>query len=272
MQQIHFEGMLHSFPDDFTDDDISAALDAFKPSLAVEDPLEQEIEFSSAMQDGIHQPELETISAEEEAELFPESTQEALSEELPALNTKQQMFRDNIVQIETGGLDETFIRTQVNGSGSSAYGPMQITRGLTKGYLATKSALFTESELSAMNEMAERQRISLKIGGVDLPRYQKGGSEHAQAKVWAARYGFDSVDEFLKAFDYGGDLGLAGNAEFELSYEKFARKMLNDHLKGAGGDDLEAASRWHGGLNWSKAKSKKGTKAYRKKYESLKTE
>ena len=45
--------------------------------------------------------------------------------------------------------------------------------------------------------------------------------------------------------------------------------MLQDHLKGAKGDEVLAAQRWHGGMDFATAKSKKGTAAYKKKYESL---
>lgn len=275
-QQIEFEGITHDFPDDFTQEEISSSLASYDPNTvdAIFDGEGTPGQgTTSAMVDGIAQPEIETISAEEEAELFPDSDLRARDEELPQMNTKVQGFRERITSIETGGLDETFIRTGVRPkegqAGSSAYGPVQITRGLIGGYLQNKRSLFNEKDIAAMNELAERQRIGLKIGGSDIPRFSKGGSDHAQAKVWAKRYGYDTVDEFLTAFDYGGDYGLAGDADFELQYESFSRKMLADHLKGAKGDEVEAASRWHGGMDWSTAKSKGGTKAYRKKYESL---
>jgi len=268
-QTIEFEGSTHSFPDDFTEDEISSSLASVSNPNDLPEPDPLVPQGTSAMVDGIHQPELQTISAEEEAELFPDSDLRAREQELPAMNAKLQGFHNRITTIETGNLEDTFIRTQVNGSGSSAYGPVQITRGLIAGYLKNKPKLFNEAELGAMNELAERQRISLKIGGSDLPRYQRGGSEHAQAKVWAARYNYDDVATFLEAFDYGGDFGLAGDAQFELDYESFSRKMLQDTLKRAGNDEIEAASRWHGGMDWATAKSKKGTKAYRKKYQAL---
>ena len=235
--------------------------------LPDEDPLVNQ--QTSAQADGIPQPELQTISAEEEAELFPDSDLRAREDELTDMNPKLKGFSERITSIESGGLDETFIRTGLTGSGSSAYGPVQITRGLISGYLKNKPTLFSTKDVAAMHELAERQRIGLKIGGSDLPRYSKGGSDHAQAKVWAKRYGYETVDEFLTAFDYGGDYGLAGDADFELQYESFSRKMLADHLKGAKGDEVLAAQRWHGGLDFATAKSKGNTKAYKKKYETL---
>ena len=264
-QQVEFEGTTHEFPDDFTEDEISSSLASFDTGGIA--PTEQQ--GTSVMEDGIHQPELQTISAEEEAELFPDSDLRAQTEELPSMNAKVQGFRERITTIETGALDETFIRTQVKGSSSSAYGPVQITRGLIGNYLKNKPQLFSDSDKAAMNELAERQRIALKIGGEALPRYSKGGSEHAQARVWAKRYGYETVEEFLTAFDYGGDYGLADDDDFALAYESFSRKMLQDHLKGAKGDEVLAAQRWHGGMDFATAKSKKGTAAYKKKYEAL---
>tara|TARA_R110000772_G_scaffold145332_2_gene255168 strand:- start:247 stop:1071 length:825 start_codon:yes stop_codon:yes gene_type:complete len=268
-QTVEFEGSVHEFPDDFSEDEISGMLAAGSNPNDLPEPDPLEPQGTSAMVDGIHQPELQTISAEEEAELFPDSDLRAQTEELTPMNAKLKGFRNNITAIETGSLDETFIRTQVNGSGSSAYGPVQITRGLISGYLKNKAQLFTEAEIGAMNELAERQRISLKIGGSDRPDYAQGGSDNAQARVWAKRYGYDDVEGFLNAFDYGGDFGLADDAEFAQSYEGFSRKMLQDHLKGAKGDEVLAAQRWHGGMDFATAKSKKGTAAYKKKYEAL---
>lgn len=274
VQRVEFEGTIHEFPDDFSEEEIGGMLDSFDPNTLdniFDGDGRQELptEGTTAMTDGIFQPELETISAEEEAELFPESDLRVREQELPVMNAKLQGFHERITSIETGKLEETFIRTQVNGSGSSAYGPVQITRGLVMGYMKNKSKLFTVPEREAMLEMAERQRISLKIGGSDITKHQRGGSEHAQARVWAKRYGYETVDEFLTAFDYGGDFGLADDEDFALKYESFSRKMLQDTLKGAKGDEMEAASRWHGGMAWSTAKSKKGTKAYREKYQAL---
>ena len=268
-QTVEFEGSTHEFPDDFTEDEVSSSLASISNpnDLPEVDPLVPQ--GTSAMVDGIHQPELQTISAEEEAELFPESDLRAREQELPAMNAKLQGFHNRITTIETGALDETFIRTQVKGSSSSAYGPVQITRGLITGYLKNKSKLFSVPDREAMTELAERQRIALKVGGSDIPKHQKGGSEHAQARVWAKRYGYETVDEFLTAFDYGGDYGLAEDDDFALAYESFSRKMLQDHLKGAKGDEVLAAQRWHGGMDFATAKSKKGTAAYKKKYETL---
>ena len=273
-QQVEFEGITHEFPDDFTEDEISSSLSSFDPNTGdaifdSEGAPPAEPQGTSAMVDGIHQPELQTISAEEEAELFPDSDLRAQTEELSPMNAKLQGFSERITAIETGALDETFIRTQVNGSGSSAYGPVQITRGLIAGYLKNKPKLFSDKDKEAMNELAERQRIALKVGGSDLPKYSRGGSEYAQARVWSKRYGYETTEDFLAAFDYGGDYGLADNEEFALSYASFSRKMLQDHLKGAKGDEVLAAQRWHGGMDFATAKSKKGTKAYKKKYESL---
>jgi hypothetical protein len=273
VQQVQFEGNMHEFPDDFTEDEISSTLSSFdNPNdLLEQDPLEPQA--TTAMEDGIRQPELETISAEEEAELFPESDLRAQEQELPAMNAKLQGFYNRITTIEQDP-NTPWIRTNVTPdpgeAGSSAYGPVQITRGLITGYLKNKSKLFSVSDREAMTELAERQRIALKVGGsVDIPRHQKGGSEHAQARVWAKRFGFETVDEFLTAFDYGGDYGLADDDDFALAYESFSRKMLQDHLKGAKGDEVLAAQRWHGGMDFATAKSKKGTAAYKKKYEAL---
>ena len=282
VQLVEFEGTLHEFPDDFNEVEIGEMLDNFDPNtldnIFDNDGIEV-VPPTTAMQDGIHQPELQTISAEEEAELFPDSDLRAREEELPPMNAKLEGFYNRITTIEADP-NTPWIRTKVKPvapepggkqePGSTAYGPRQITRGLVAGYLKNKRSLFTEKEIEAMNEMAERQRISSIIGGdVDRPKHSAGGVNAAQGEMFAKRFGFETVDEFLTAFDYGGDLGLSEDVDFKMQYESFSRKMLQDHLKGAKGDEMEAAARWHGGLEWSTAKSKKGTAAYRKKYQAL---
>lgn len=200
-----------------------------------------------------------------EGELFPE---------LPQLNLNQKMFVDTIAEIETGGLENKEIRTMVTpssgGSGSSAYGRYQITHGLLSATINQSPEMFEAAELNAANELIERQEIALAIGGRDKKTYAKGGSKYYLGKRWAKKYGYEDVDAFLDAFDYGGDFGLSDNEEFQTLYEGFARKMLIKQLKDAGNDPLEAAAQWHGGMNWKKSKQhRKKTEHYQKKYERI---
>lgn len=293
MPNIQFEGVTHSFPDDFTDDDIATALsqeEAKQTNIA---------QGTSAMADGIMQPELAEDDGEEPITLsfaaprdvpLPTEVVE-IDNELQnpivlaskpdlftrstdvAMNKKEGTFRDKIANLETGGLDNDFIRTRVKpkkgSAGSSAFGTFQITRGLLRSTLRNKAKLFTEPEQAAMAKLINLQSIALAIGGVDRKKYEKGGRSRSQAEVWAKGLKFETVDDFLNAFDYGGDYGLSKDVAFKAQYENFGRKMLNSVLKQAKGNAPEAASIWHGGKGWRKAKSKSDTKKYRSKFESL---
>lgn len=292
MATISFEGETHEFPDDFTDEEISTALSG-KDVAATTTP-----QVITAMDDGIPQPELLEKGQDKEAILaFPISRPATLPTETDSIDNPVQSpigfgasgsfrdrrvttikedvgsFRDKIATIETGGLDNTFIRTRVLPSattkGSSAYGTFQITQGLLVDYLTRKRKLFDFADEKAMGELIHRQQLALAVGGRDRKSYEKGGRNHTLAKQWAKDLKYDDVGTFLDAFDYGGDLGLGDDTEFQLAYENFGRKMLQDTLKEAKGDELEAASRWHGGAKWKTAKSRKDTDRYREKYTAL---
>lgn len=232
------------------------------PDSTTQEQIKQVIagrEATTPMQDGMIQPEQDD-GTEDDAFDFPM---------LSPLNKKQQSFRDKIANIETGGLENPYIRTKARPSGkqsgSSAYGTFQITKGLLKQHLKNGKA-FEESELDAMRTLEERQQVAVLIGGRDRPKFELGGSQYAQSRMLMKKYGFEDVTTFLDAFDYGGDFGLSEDDEFQMQYEQFGRKMLNSALRKAGGDELEAASVWHGGAGWKKAKSIKDTNKYRDKY------
>jgi len=272
MPQIEFQGQMHEFPDNFTQDQISGALKGFmvtSPTAShnstpdTSTALRTERTNVSARTDYTSNEGVAEDGTAVEDFAFPE---------LPTLNDKQRTFGENIGQIETGGLDNRFIRTKVRpdgkGKGSSAYGPYQITHGLLEGTMEVSPDLFDPVEQRAVQELMERQEVSLAIGGRDRKRYEKGGLKRGLANRWAKQYGFESTADFLDAFDYGGDLGLSDDGDFQTLYEGIGRKLLNKHLKDAGGDEVEAAGVWHGGPNWRK-KNKSSTEQYIDKYNRL---
>lgn len=262
-QKVEFEGTIHEFPSDWDNEQIGAALQMFGDGQPVAEREPPQNPITPAEQEALSL--LHTRPDDGAADHTDLEEQEGLL----SLNSTQETFRNTIAKIETGGLDNEWTRTKVKGSGSTAYGTYQITRGLIRGYLDTKSNLFNESEIAAMRELDKRQSIAIKVGGKDRASYEAGGANHAQAKRWTQELGFASVSDMLDAFDYGGDYGLADNVDWQFQYENFARRMMNDHLKMTGGDALEAASIWHGGTNWKKGKHKKQTDIYRKKYEAF---
>lgn len=253
--RVSYGGKFFDFPDDVTDDEMGQALGNL----------------------GMH--EVENGGA---ALNMARYSDELLDDELRALgygsgegemginlDGKQRKFVDTIRTIETGGVENPFIRTKAAGTGSSAYGPWQITKSLLQSTLKGKPELFDENERAAMTDLTQRQAIALAVGGQDKRNYGLGGKYQTQGAAWAKRYGFTDVNSFLDAFDYGGDLGLGGNVDFHVLYENVAHKLLVQQLEETGGDELEAASRWHGGKGWKTASSKAQTELYRKRYNKL---
>lgn len=285
-KKVMFEGQEYAFPDDATDSEMSTALGKLniqvkstEPKTSAEDEnalFAKQDEQQAPSTGGDVQPqgganESSRNASEGATDTASQSRVSSLKQE--SLNEDERIFRDKIVKIESGGLAQPYARTGIRPeggqSGSSAYGPAQITKGLIVNYLTKRGKLFEDSEVEAMLNLMDRQKVALKIGGRDRESYEKGGSNAAYADFMAEQYGYDTVEEFLDAFDYSGDLGLSKDNQFKLQYENFSRKMLKDTLKEAKGDQLLAASVWHGGENWKTAASKGDTKRYRDKFERL---
>lgn len=254
--RVTFGGQLFDFPDDVSDAKIGEVLG----DLGVAD-----VEQGGAAISMGRQPD--TFYLDEIDQLLTVGDSEG--GDYMKLNEQQKRFAQNIRTIETGGVENPFIRTKAVGTGSSAYGPVQITKGLLEATLSKKPEMFTDSERSAMEDLVLRQKVALAVGGSDRAKYARGGAKMVQGAAWAAKFGFADVDSFLNAFDYGGDFGLGNDVQFQLLYESVADKLLVAQLDEAGGDELEAASRWHGGTGWKTASSRKHTDIYRQRYQKL---
>ena len=242
--RVTFQGHTHIFPDEWDDAMVSKALKSY---------MEQNDNTPAA----VSNPAVDDYKGMEEMEgLLP-------------LNEGELTFANTIGEIETGGLENRFIRTKMAGTGSSAYGPYQITRNLLRGTLKNTPDMFDERERAVVEDLIARQSISLAVGGSDRAKYARGGLRYGQARKWATQYGFDNVDEFLDAFDYGGDFGLSEDGDFMVQYENIARKLMRKHLQDANGDPLKAAAVWHGGPSWQRAKHRKQTEHYIAKYRRL---
>lgn len=263
---VDFEGTQYDFPDGTGDDEVASVLNSYV------------IEQSSAASalptpDTAASTRTERVSYKPRESYLPqpEDGTEAVMPEMTELNDQQRQFADLIGEVETGGEESRSIRTKVkptgDGAGSSAYGTYQITHGLLSGVVEGNSIGLNEAELSAAQELLDRQELALTIGGRDRAKYQKGGAKYGMAQKWAKTYGYETVEEFLTDFDYGGTLGLEDDADFQVLYESFARKLLNDTLKQAGGDVAKAAGIWHGGANTSKWGAT--TKQYQQKVAKL---
>jgi hypothetical protein len=197
-------------------------------------------------------------------EFIPPATKE--QHEMLAEEKKKEAYLGRIAQIETGGLTDKFIRTKAAGSGSSAYGPYQVTMGLTEEYLEKHADIFSPEELRALKEIRDRQKTSLAIGGSDRKAYERGGVKAFEGQRLALMYGFSDVDEFLTAFDYGGDFGYKGDKDALQSAQE---KMALRHYEENEGNELQAAAEWHGGKGWKTSPHLPQTQDYLRKYQYL---
>ncbi|MFG1501701.1 hypothetical protein ABMA70_15955 [Halobacteriovorax sp. XZX-3] len=264
MPQVEFRGQRFSFPEGATEEQISGVLRDYMETQPTANGMSTPDRSAAIRTENGYAPTESYFGETMDGE-------EPKLQDVPKLTAEQRRFAEAIAQVETGGLDNRFIRTKVkpNGTaaGSSAYGTYQITHGLLSGYLDKGVVSLTEQERAAAEELLRRQEIALTIGGRDRAKYQKGGIYQSQGVRWAKAYGFENVDEFLDAFDYGGTLGLDDDAEFQTLYESFARKMLNKHLDEAGGNPFKAARIWHGGPKGAGATTDNYERKVRRIYE-----
>lgn len=145
------------------------------------------------------------------------------------MNTENALY-NAFKQAETGGVPDPWIRTMaVPKGGSTAYGPVQITRTLAEDYLKRHKDLFNTEEIAYLERFIEQGRLFAKYGrepdkpGYD-PRYEYGGS---------------------------GDLT---SSEDKAVYERVAKKMLMQHYKNNKGNLEDTIKEWRFGASSSKGR------------------
>lgn len=135
----------------------------------------------------------------------------------------------NIAKVETGGEKDPFIRIREKNApkeGSSAYGPLQVTKTLADDYIDRKADLFTPEEMSYLKRFSEQGTKFLKHG-------RNKGKE-----------GYDAN------YDYGAKGDLDSPADREMYWQVFG-KVVEDRL-GTYPTDEEIARLWHGGSDEGK--------------------
>ena len=134
-----------------------------------------------------------------------------------------------VAKVETGGEKDPFIRTRfIPKGGSTAYGPLQITVSLAKGFNKNKAKTknFTPEEKDYLQRFIQQGA-----------QFNKFGNE-------PDKEGFDPK------YDYGGGGDLTSDEDKKL-YWSVARKMFNEELKGSTDPD-DIAKIWHGGKDEKK--------------------
>lgn len=144
-------------------------------------------------------------------------------------------LEDNLYQAfakaETGGVPDPWIRTMsIPKQGSTAYGPVQITKTLAEGYVDKHKDLFTPEELAYLERFIEQGNLFAEFG-------REPNKE-----------GYDPK------FEYGGS-GILTSDEDKALYERVAKKMLKQHYKNNKGDLSKTIKEWRFGASSKKSKS-----------------
>ena len=137
-------------------------------------------------------------------------------------------YYEDISRAETGSYDNPWIRTTLAGSGSSAYGPAQLTGTTAKHYRDKPEMNWSEEEMDYLNRFGNQADMFLEVGGSDMEKsLALRGLEGQQA------------EEFKKTWDYGGS-GALGHTQMDKDmYKQVVSKMMGD-ISGRTGDDKEA--------------------------------
>jgi len=121
-----------------------------------------------------------------------------------------------LVRAETGGHEDPWIRTElIVPEGSSAFGPLQITRGLLKSHIDRGTLALNEEEAEfAEHWLAESSKM-LEYG------YNKHATELSREE-WENKVGKDN----LAKYDYGKAGAVIRNDRDKKLYESIGKKLM----------------------------------------------
>ena len=115
-----------------------------------------------------------------------------------------------ITRAETGSFNDPYIRTTLAGSGSSAYGPAQMTKTLAQEYL--NKGPWTRQEKDYLYRFIEQGENFLRYGGGDWKNFT------------------DMTEESAKQWEYGGSGNLTSDKD-KAMYENVTKKIMGKMLK-----------------------------------------
>ena len=144
---------------------------------------------------------------------------------------------------------DKFLRTQVKPAkgetGSTAYGPVQITKGLMSGYVGNKSDIeFSADEKDYIDRFMKQGEAFAAYGNGDWESIPEGST----VEVLGVEY---TRDEVKNTFEYG-KAGVLTSPTDQKLYDSVAKKIMADVLNGVGGDVAKFAQVWRfGNVNTS---------------------
>lgn len=141
---------------------------------------------------------------------------------------------------------DLWIRTKVHGSGSTAYGPVQMTQGLAQGYLDNNAISWSEDERDYLRRFVDQGWKFLAHGGMR----ENGVVDAAQIKARAEEYkrlGIKIGDSYDANYDYGGS-GDMISEEDKSMYRQVTMKMIEEIYQRNGRSKSKLCGEWRFGL------------------------
>ena len=153
-----------------------------------------------------------------------------------------------------------FHRTWVKGSGSSAYGPAQLTRDLAKTY-RNSDIKWSPEESTYLDKFIAQGQKFLDVGGKDMEgALKERGLTGQAAENFRDTWGYARKDEDNKYISGTGKGALGNTARDRKLYEKVVKKMMGKIRKRTGNDTKAFWREWRfgkrGGLDPNKLDSR----------------
>lgn len=142
---------------------------------------------------------------------------------------------------------DLWIRTEVVGSGSSAYGPVQLTKDLAQGYLNNGKIEWSEEEREYLERFVDQGWVFLAHGGMSEVGVVDEKQINANKEVYD-RLKIKVGDKYNSNYDYGGAGYLTTPKDKEM-YIQVTKKMLNEIYERNGGDINKFWREWRFGAN-----------------------
>lgn len=163
-----------------------------------------------------------------------------------------------------------WIRTKVNGSASTAYGPVQITKGLVQAHLKNKVVDWTEEEEKFLGRYIDQGWRFLAHGDrkesgiVDPGVVNKNPLTYADLKI-------NTETKYNPRYDYGGAGDLTSNAD-KIMYKQVAIRMIEEINLKRKGDLDEIWREWRFGADGMYEEDERYEKRFHLVLEFLKKE
>ena len=140
-------------------------------------------------------------------------------------------------------------RTSAKGTGSSAYGPAQLTKNTAMDFRDKRGMNWSPEEKTFLDKFIKQGEMFLKVGGEDMESALQERGLTGQA-----------AENFRKTWGYGGSGAIGKTSRDRKMYEKVVKKMMLKIHKRTGNDTKAFWREWRfgqrGGLDPNKLDSR----------------